>query len=79
MDVVELHDCFSPNELFVLEQMGFARVGEGAQLFHEARWVQREGGGRQLALGARGLVVNPSGGLESKGHPIGATGERYLC
>ena len=75
VDVVELHDCFSPNELFLVEQLGFAAAGEGARLLQEGRWMTREGGGQQLALGPRGLVVNPSGGLETKGHPIGATGE----
>jgi acetyl-CoA acetyltransferase len=63
VDVVELHDCFAQNELLTYEALGLCAEG-GAQKFVD------EGGN---TYGGR-HVVNPSGGLLSKGHPIGATG-----
>jgi acetyl-CoA acyltransferase len=64
VDVVELHDCFSANELITYEALGFAAEGEGHEL------VESEA----TTYGGDGPVVNPSGGLISKGHPLGATG-----
>lgn len=64
VDVCELHDCFSANELITYEALGFAAVGEGHLL------VDRQA----TTYGGDGPVVNPSGGLISKGHPLGATG-----
>ena len=64
VDVVELHDCFSANELITYEALGFAEEGEGHKL------VEAEA----TTYGGDGPVVNPSGGLISKGHPLGATG-----
>ncbi|HTY19166.1 MAG TPA: lipid-transfer protein [Myxococcota bacterium] len=61
--VVELHDCFSANELITYEALGLAPVGKGGELVNEGATTY---GGR--------WVVNPSGGLISKGHPLGATG-----
>jgi acetyl-CoA acyltransferase len=63
VDVVELHDCFSANELITYEALGLAEEGEGHTL------VDNE----DTTYGGR-WVVNPSGGLISKGHPLGATG-----
>ncbi|WP_205697460.1 lipid-transfer protein [Conexibacter sp. SYSU D00693] len=63
VDVIELHDCFSANELITYEALGLAPVGEGHEL------VETE----DTTYGGR-WVVNPSGGLISKGHPLGATG-----
>jgi acetyl-CoA acetyltransferase len=62
-DVIELHDCFSTNELITYEALGLCRRGEAASLVHEG--AVDYGGS---------CVVNPSGGLISKGHPLGATG-----
>ncbi len=64
VDVCELHDCFSANELITYEGLGFAEEGKGHEL------VEREA----TTYGGDGPVVNPSGGLISKGHPLGATG-----
>jgi acetyl-CoA acetyltransferase len=64
VDVCELHDCFSANELITYEALGFADEGEGHKL------VDAEA----TTYGGDGPVVNPSGGLISKGHPLGATG-----
>lgn len=63
IDVCELHDCFAQNELLSYEGLGFCPVGEG-QAFVESQ--ANTYGGK--------VVVNPSGGLLSKGHPLGATG-----
>jgi acetyl-CoA acetyltransferase len=63
VDVIELHDCFSANELITYEALGLAPEGEGHKL------VEAE----DTTYGGR-WVVNPSGGLISKGHPLGATG-----
>ena len=64
IDVCELHDCFSANELITYEALGFAGPGEGPAL------VESEA----TTYGGTGPVVNASGGLISKGHPLGATG-----
>jgi acetyl-CoA acetyltransferase len=63
VDVVELHDCFAQNELITYEALGLCGVGE-AEAF-----VEDDGN----TYGGR-VVTNPSGGLLSKGHPLGATG-----
>jgi len=63
VDVVELHDCFSANELITYEAIGLCPEG-GAGAFIDAG--DNTYGGK--------VVVNPSGGLISKGHPLGATG-----
>lgn len=64
VQVVELHDCFSANELITYEALGFAPEGEGHKLVDA----------KATTYGGDGPVVNPSGGLISKGHPLGATG-----
>ncbi|EHI44136.1 lipid-transfer protein [Rhodococcus opacus PD630] len=63
IDVIELHDCFSTNELLTYEALGLCGEGEGGKLVDNDDTTY---GGR--------WVVNPSGGLISKGHPLGATG-----
>ncbi|KAI9044516.1 acetyl-CoA acetyltransferase [Aspergillus affinis] len=62
--VCELHDCFSANELISLDAMGFSEAGK-------AHHLVRNG---DITYGGKGPIVNPSGGLISKGHPLGATG-----
>ena len=61
--VCELHDCFSANELITLDALGLCKPGKA----HE---MVRAG---DITFEGR-VVVNPSGGLISKGHPLGATG-----
>ena len=63
VQVIELHDCFSTAELIAYEGLGLCAEGESEKLVQEDACTY---GGR--------WVVNPSGGLLSKGHPIGATG-----
>jgi len=63
LSLVETHDCFTVAELIEYEAMGLTKPGEGARAIKEG-WTTKEGK----------LPVNVSGGLKSKGHPIGATG-----
>ncbi|MEM1376946.1 MAG: acetyl-CoA acetyltransferase [Pseudomonadota bacterium] len=63
LSFVETHDCFTIAELMEYEAMGLAKSGEGARVIKD---------GVTTIDGA--LPVNPSGGLKSKGHPVGATG-----
>lgn len=63
IDVIELHDCFSVNELLTYEALGLCPEGQGGQLVDRG---DNTYGGK--------WVINPSGGLISKGHPLGATG-----
>ena len=63
LDVVELHDCFAQNELISYEALGLCAEGEAERFVEDG---DNSYGGR--------IVVNPSGGLLSKGHPLGATG-----
>jgi sterol carrier protein 2 len=64
VQVIELHDCFSANELITYEALGLAEEGHGHELVDA----------QATTYGGSGPVVNPSGGLISKGHPLGATG-----
>jgi sterol carrier protein 2 len=64
VDVVELHDCFSANELITYEALGLCEPGKAGELIDSG---DNTYGGQ--------YVINPSGGLISKGHPLGATGE----
>jgi acetyl-CoA C-acetyltransferase len=63
LDVAEVHDCFTIAELMAYEDLGFCGSGKGGKLIEEGT----------TELGGK-LPVNPSGGLKSKGHPVGATG-----
>lgn len=63
VDVVELHDCFSANELITYEALGLCPPGKAGELIDSNNNTY---GGK--------YVINPSGGLISKGHPLGATG-----
>ena len=63
LDVVELHDCFTPNEIISYEALGLCPEGGAEKFVHDGANTY---GGR--------VVTNPSGGLLSKGHPLGATG-----
>ena len=63
IDFVEVHDCFTIAELIDIEDLGFFQKGSGAQAVREGRTTLKGD-----------IPVNPSGGLKSKGHPIGATG-----
>jgi len=67
MDVAELHDCFTIAELIAYEDLGFCKPGQGGK-FIEEDTPTLDGD----------MPVNTSGGLKSKGHPVGATGVAQL-
>ncbi|MCZ8405365.1 thiolase family protein [Achromobacter xylosoxidans] len=67
VQVAELHDASAPAELIHYENLGFCREGEAAALIRSGA----------TGLGGR-LSVNPSGGLLSRGHPVGATGAAQI-
>ncbi len=64
VDMVELHDATSPEELFALESLGFYKPGDAGPATLAG----------ETAVGGRGPTVNTSGGLVGRGHPLGATG-----
>ena len=75
LSLVEVHDCFTIAELLEYEAIGLTEPGHGRRAIDEG-WTEKDGK----------LPVNPSGGLKSKGHPVGATGvsmhvlaARQLC
>lgn len=63
IDVLEVHDCFTIAEIIAIEDLGFCKKGEGGPFTLEGN----------TAIGGK-IPVNTSGGLKSKGHPVGATG-----
>lgn len=63
VDVIELHDCFTPNEVITYEALGLCEEGGAEELINN----------NDNTYGGK-YVINPSGGLMSKGHPLGATG-----
>jgi acetyl-CoA C-acetyltransferase len=63
VDVCELHDCFSIASLIAAESLGFFDFGKAGEAWEKG----------QADIGGK-VAINPSGGLKSKGHPIGATG-----
>lgn len=63
VDVIELHDCFTTNEVLTYEALGLCKEGEAEKFIEDG---DNTYGGK--------FVTNPSGGLLSKGHPLGATG-----
>jgi acetyl-CoA C-acetyltransferase len=68
IDLVEVHDCFTIAEICAIEALGLVEPGKGGPA--------TEAG--ETAIGGR-IPVNPSGGLKSKGHPVGATGVAQIC
>ena len=68
VDVCELHDCFSIASIIAAESLGFAEFGQGGTLW-ETGACRRTGR----------IPINISGGLKSKGHPIGATGASQVA
>lgn len=68
IDVAEIHDCFSISEAIATEDLGFSKKGEGARDIVKSK--------RTLFKGD--IICNPSGGLKSCGHPVGATGIKQI-
>ncbi|KAI8830834.1 thiolase-like protein [Chytridium lagenaria] len=77
VSVVELHDCFSANEMITYDALGLCEPGKAADFTASgATHLPQFWSGPQPT---RRVVVNPSGGLISKGHPLGATGLAQCC
>lgn len=73
--MIEIHDAFSSNELITYEALGLCPVGGGGAMVDAAEWRANSQGTELCRMGPEGRwVINPSGGLESRGHPVGATG-----
>jgi acetyl-CoA acetyltransferase len=68
VDIVEMHDCFTIAEIVRLEGLGVVPLGEGG------KWAENG----NTSIGGK-LPVNASGGLLSRGHPVGATGVAQIC
>jgi acetyl-CoA acetyltransferase len=68
VDVVEMHDCFTIAEIVRMEGLGLIPYGQGAAWTADGH----------TSIGGS-LPVNPSGGLLSRGHPVGATGAAQVC
>lgn len=68
IDVAQVHDAFAPGEIFVIEDIGFCPKGEGGRFVWE---------GNTEITGK--IPVNTDGGLESRGHPVGATGGAMIA
>ncbi len=64
VDFAEVHDCFTIAELMATEDLGFAQRGQGGAFSRDGEGILNQGS----------VCINPSGGLKSKGHPLGATG-----
>jgi acetyl-CoA C-acetyltransferase len=64
IDLAEVHDCFTIAEVLATEDLGFAGRGEGGRFARDGLGRRNEGD----------VTINASGGLKSKGHPLGATG-----
>ncbi|KAK5106423.1 hypothetical protein LTS08_000542 [Lithohypha guttulata] len=64
VSVVELHDCFSANEMCVIDALGLSEPGKAHELVRNG----------DITYKGNKYIINPSGGLISKGHPLGATG-----
>jgi acetyl-CoA C-acetyltransferase len=68
IDLAEVHDCFSINEIMAIEDLGFCKKGEGGRFVEDGK-IARDGE----------KPINPTGGLKSIGHPVGATGIRQIA
>jgi acetyl-CoA C-acetyltransferase len=68
IDVAEVHDCFTIAEIIAIEDLGFCKKGQGGPFTSE----------QMTAIGGK-IPVNTSGGLKSKGHPVGATGAAQVA
>jgi acetyl-CoA C-acetyltransferase len=68
ISLVEVHDCFSINEIICLEDLGFCEKGKGGKFIEDGN----------IALSGS-IPTNTTGGLKAIGHPVGATGVRQLC
>lgn len=78
IDIAEVHDCFSIEELFFLEDSGFYKKGEAWKNIHESYESFKGSGHIPYLKNGKELTVNLGGGLKADGHPTGATGIRQI-
>ncbi len=77
IDLIEVHDCFTINEILCLEAAGFAKIGEGYKIIRSLmpyEDINKKDAPVPYLVNGKELFVNTSGGLKAKGHPVGATG-----
>jgi acetyl-CoA C-acetyltransferase len=76
VNMAEVHDCFTIEEIMALEDIGFCKKGEGWKIVNEAFDSFYDGAAKHIPYIINGeeLVVNPRGGLKADGHPVSATG-----
>ncbi|SPQ95541.1 propanoyl-CoA C-acyltransferase [Plasmodiophora brassicae] len=79
VSVVELHDCFSANELITYDALGLCPPGRAAEYAMSGATTLPQFRAKEPSPQDRATIVNPSGGLISKGHPLGATGLAQCC
>lgn len=79
VDILEVHDCFTIEEITALEDLKFVEKGEGGPFIGEA--VDSFKGSKHIIYPTESgeIVVNCGGGLKADGHPVGATGSRQIC
>jgi len=68
IDLIEVHDCFSINEILCIEELGFCPKGQGGRFVEDGK-IKLDGE----------IPTNTTGGLKAIGHPVGATGTRQIC
>lgn len=74
VSVIEMHDCFTTNQMCAMEDLGLASQGQGWNLVEEGRITYPKTKAVTTRDTSPRWIINPSGGLISKGHPLGATG-----
>ncbi len=78
INLAEVHDCFTIEELLAMEDLGFCKKGEAGKIV-EKSFKKHEGDSHVIYHTPKGDVLfNPGGGLKAAGHPVGATGIRQL-
>ncbi len=78
IQIAEVHDCFTIEEVMFLEDSGYYEKGEGWKGVHESYESGRGSKHIPYLNGSKELIVNPGGGLKADGHPVGATGIRQV-
>ncbi len=81
INLIEVHDCFTINEILCLEAAGFAKRGEGYKIIRNLlpyEDINNRDAPIPYLFNGKELFVNTSGGLKAKGHPVGATGAAQI-
>jgi acetyl-CoA C-acetyltransferase len=78
VQIAEIHDCFTVEEVLFLEDSGFYKIGEGWRGVYDSYEKGKDGKHIPYVNGEAEVIVNPGGGLKADGHPVGATGIRQI-